>query len=179
MSENKEKVKKYLVTRSLRMPNKWMKLFFCGGLAMAAVAVVLALGCLIKGTTDGLGVAVILALLAVIWIFMVFFNSANNYGVSMISFNEVCIKFYYYQEEYRLDWENVVSAGIEKTRLAYWVYVSDHELSTEEKKEFPEHVKSGVMYYGYEKNAWDEMMKFAPEAIKAKLNGAKANTKIK
>ena len=179
MAENKEKVKKYIVTRSLRMPNIWFKVFFFGGVAMAAAAVVLALSCLIRSTTAGLGVAVILALLSAIWLFVVFFNSSSNYGVSMISFNETYIKFYYYKEEYKLAWDNVVSAGIEKTRLAYWVYLADHELSAEEKKEFPEHVKDGVMYYGYEKNAWDEMMKFAPESVKAQLEAAKANTKIK
>lgn len=179
MAENKEKVKKFIVTRSLRMPSKWMKGFFCGGIIMLAAAIVLALKCLFTGTTSSLGVAVILALLSAIWIFMVYFNSANNYGVSMISFNESYIKFYYYKEEYKLAWEKVVSAGIEKTRLAYWVYLSDHELSADEKKEFPEHVKDGVMYYGYEKNAWDEMMLYAPESVKAELNAAKENTKIK
>lgn len=179
MADSKEKVKKYIVTRSLRMPNAWMKGFFFGGVTMAAVAVILALSCLIRSTTAGLGVAVILALLAAIWIFVVFFNSANNYGVSMISFNESYVKFYYYKEEYKLAWENVVKGGIEKTRRAYWVYLSDHELSADEKKEFPEHVKDGVMYFGYEKNAWDEMMKFAPERIKSELENAKKNIKIK
>ena len=176
---NEEKVKKYIVTRSLRMPSKWMKGFFCGGIIMAAIAVIMALLCLIGGTTKYLGGACILAILAAIWIFMVAFNSSNHYGVSMISFGDVCIKFYYYKEEYKLAWEKVVSAGIEKTRLAYWVYLSDHELSEAEKKEFPEHVKDGVMYYGYEKNAWDEMMKFAPDSVKAQLEAAKAKTKIK
>ena len=179
MANKNEKEKKFVVTRSLRMPGKWMKGFFIGGLTMASVAVILALICLIKGTKDLLGIAIILALLSAIWIFMVYFNSANNYGVSMISFNESYIKFYYYKEEYKLAWERVVSAGIEKTRLAYWVYISDHELSADEKVEFPEHVKDGVMYYGYEKNAWDEMMKFAPESVKKELEAAKAKTKIK
>ncbi len=177
MAEKKEK--KYLVTRSLRMPSKWMKGFFFCGVLMASAAVVMALICLITGTKSMLGIAAILALLSAIWIFMVYFNSANNYGVSMISFNENHIKFYYYKEEYKLAWEKVVSAGIEKTRLAYWVYLSDHELSADEKREFPEHVRDGVMYYGYEKNAWDEMMKFAPEAVKEKLEAAIAKTKIK
>lgn len=179
MADSKEKVKKYIVTRSLRMPNIWFKIFFFGGLAMVAVAVILALSCLIRSTTAGLGVAVVLALLAAIWIFIVFFNSSSNFGVSMISFNESYVKFYYYKEEYKLAWDNVIKGGIEKTRRAYWVYLSDHELSDAEKKEFPEHVKDGVMYYGYEKEAWDEMMKFAPEAIKAELENAKKNTKIK
>ena len=178
MAENKEKVKKFVVTRSLRMPGKWMKLFFCGGLIMAVIAVVLALKCLFCSTTEGLGVAVILALLAVIWIFMVFFSSMNQYGVSMISFNESYVKFYYYQEEYKLAWEKIVRAGIEKTRLAYWVYLSDHELSADEKKEFPENVRDGVMYYGYQKEAWDEMMKFAPDSVKAQLESEIAKTKL-
>ena len=177
MADKKEK--KYVVTRSLRMPSKWMKGFFYAGVIMAAAAVVLALICLIAGAKSMLGIAVILALLSAIWIFMVYFNSANNYGVSMISFNESYIKFYYYKEEYKLAWEKVVSAGIEKTRLAYWVYLSDHELSADEKVEFPEHAKKGVMYYGYEKNAWDEMMKFAPESVKEELEAAIAKTKIK
>lgn len=179
MAGKNEKEKKYLVTRSLRMPNKWMKGFFCGGLIMASAAVILVLICLITSSKDLLGIAIILALLSAIWIFMVYFNSANNFGVSMISFNESYIKFYYYKEEYKLAWERVVSSGIEKTRLAYWVYLADHELSAEEKVEFPEHAKDGVMYFGYEKNAWDEMMKFAPEAVRKELEAAIANTKIK
>ena len=161
------------------MPNKWMKGFFCGGLIMASAAVILVLICLITSSKDLLGIAIILALLSAIWIFMVYFNSANNFGVSMISFNESYIKFYYYKEEYKLAWERVVSSGIEKTRLAYWVYLADHELSAEEKVEFPEHAKDGVMYFGYEKNAWDEMMEFAPEAVRKELEAAIANTKIK
>lgn len=173
------KENRFVVTRSLRMPSKWMKGFFCGGLCMAAVAVILALICLVKGTKDGLGVAVVLGLLSIIWIFMVYFNSANNYGVSMISFNETYIKFYYYEEEYKLAWEKVSNSGIEKTRLAYWVYLSDHELSAAEKKEFPENAKEGVMYYGFEKKAWEEMMKYAPESVRKELEEAKANTKIK
>lgn len=179
MAENKDKVKKHVVTRSLRMPSKWMKGFFCGGITMLAVAIVLALKCLFCGTTDGLGLAAVLALLSAIWIFMVYFNSANNYGVSMISFNENHIKFYYYEQEYKLTWEDVVSSGIEKTRLAYWVYLSDHKLSDEERKEFPEHVKEGVMYFGYDKKAWDDMMSYAPDSVKEELEAAKANTKIK
>ena len=160
------------------MPGKWMKRFFYGGITMASAAVILALICLIKGSTDMLGISIILALLSAIWIFMVVFNSSNNYGVSMISFNESYIKFYYYKEEYKLAWEKVCAAGIEKTRRAYWVYLSDHELSAEEKQEFPENVKDGVMYYGYEKNAWDEMIKFAPESVKKELEAAKAKTKL-
>lgn len=179
MAENKEKVKKFVVTRSLRMPSVWMKGFFCGGITMLAIAIVLALKCLFRGSTAGLGVAAILALLSAIWIFMVYFNSANNYGVSMISFNETYIKFYYYEQEYKLAWEKIMKSGMEKTRLAYWVYLSDHELSAEEKKEFPEHVRDGVMYFGYEKKAWEEMMKFAPDSVKRELEAAKVNTKIK
>ena len=45
---------------------------------------------------------------------------------------------------------------------AWWCYVSDHELSEKEKKEFPEFVEKGVFYFSDADNTVEELKKFLP-----------------
>ena len=47
-------------------------------------------------------------------------------------------------------------------RWSWWCYVSDHELSEKEKKEFPEFVEKGVFYFSDADNTVEELKKFLP-----------------
>lgn len=177
--ESKEKTKQFVVTQSLRFPNRVMKvLYYCSILMMAGAGGTV-IACLMTGERGGkMGLAVIVGVLGIIWMVAAHFVSENSYGLSRISFGEEYMQFTSGEEKFRLKWENVDECGIEKTRRAFWVYASDHKLKAEEKKEFPENVDEGVFYFNYYWNTWEEFMKFVPERFKPELESKKAELGI-
>ncbi|MDO4353891.1 MAG: hypothetical protein Q4C93_02880, partial [Clostridia bacterium] len=44
-----------------------------------------------------------------------------------------------------------------------WVYISNHELSDEERRHFPDNTGEGTFYFEYNEKAFDEFMKYLPE----------------
>ena len=111
------------------------------------------------------GIAVIAAALSVIWLFAAKFISETNFGLANVSFTEQGIIFRTGgadSVEYRLNWDDAVCCGRIKTRWSWWCYVSDHELSEKEKKEFPEFVEKGVFYFSDADNTVEELKKFLP-----------------
>ena len=142
-----EKLKRFRVTQTLRFPSNIMKGFFFPAL---------------EGVR---GIAVIAAALSVIWLFAAKFISETNFGLANVSFTEQGIIFRpggADSVEYRLNWDDAVCCGRIKTRWAWWCYVSDHELSEKEKKEFPEFVEKGVFYFSDADNTVEELKKFLP-----------------
>lgn len=168
-----EKLKRYRVTQSLRFPSNIIKVLFYTALALLPpCAVVLALGFFVDAAAPLRGVSIIVALLAFIWLFSAKFMSESNFGMANVSFTEDCVIFRTggaESVEYRLRWDEAECCGMIKTRLAWWCYVSDHELSAHEKKEFPEHAEKGVFYFNYADNTWEEFMKFVPERFRCEL----------
>ncbi|MCF0138254.1 MAG: hypothetical protein HUJ66_07815 [Oscillospiraceae bacterium] len=165
-----DKNKSFPVTRTLRLPSVYLKIFYYGSYVMGAAAVIMALYSLFAG--DGsvlLGLGVVLMVLAVIWNVVVRFMSTGNFGLAKISFTAEYILFDTGKKKYRLHWRDVVCVGVEKTRRAYWVYASDHELDGSERREFPENVREGVFYFGYAEDAWEEFVKFVPEELRSGL----------
>ena len=165
-----EKLKRYKVTQSLRFPSNIMKGFFYAGLVLLPLGVIVAVLSIFIPALEGVrGLAIIAAALSVIWLLAAKFISETNFGLANVSFTEQGIIFRTggaEGSEYRLNWSDAVCCGMEKTRFSRWCYVSDHELSDKEKKEFPEFVEKGVFYFGYADNTWEEFMKFLPERFK-------------
>lgn len=178
-----EKLKRYQVTQSIRFATKGTKVLFFAGMCLAAVSVLAIAIALIFGNKNILGVAVIGALLSVIWMFATRFMSESTFGFANVSFYDGGIIFRSSNatdaEHYTLRWCDCVACGLEKTRWSWWVYASDHELSDAERVEFPENVKDGVFYFNYAQNTWEEFMKFVPEQFREKLEAEKLENKIK
>ena len=180
MDNEKEKVKRYHVTHSLRFPSPIVKGLYYASIVMIAGAVVTLAFCLITGTRGtAMGLAAVVGMLGIIWMVASHFISENTYGLTTISFGEEYMMFYFGEDKFRLRWDKVVECGIEKTRRSYWVYASDHKLSEAEKKEFPQNVKDGVFYFDHYWNSWDEFMKFVPEQFREDLAARKAELGIK
>ena len=173
-----EKLKRYKVTQSIRFPSNIMKIFFYAGLALLPISViVILLGLFIDALSAVRGLAIIICILSVIWLFAARFISETTFGLANVSFTEQRIIFRTGgadSEEHRLNWADAVACGMEKTRLSWWCYVSDHELSEKEKREFPEFVEKGVFYFAYADNTWEELMQFVPERLRADLEAAKS-----
>ena len=171
-----EKLKRYQVSQSLRFPSNILKGLFYAGLVLLPAGIIVALlGILVPALVPFRGIAIILAVLAVIWMFAARFISESTYGFANISFTEQELIFRTGGEnsrEYRLGWDEAVCCGMEKTRMSWWCYVSDHELSEREKKEFPEFVEKGVFYFSYADNTWEELMRFLPEKFREQMNEA-------
>ena len=171
-----EKLKRYQVSQSLRFPSNILKGFFYAGLVLLPAGIIVALlGIFVPALVPFRGLAIILAVLSVIWLFASRFISESTFGFANISFTEQGLIFRTggdNNHEYRLGWDEVVCCGMEKTRLSWWCYVSDHELSARERKEFPEFVEKGVFYFSYADNTWEEFMRFLPEKFKPAMNDA-------
>lgn len=172
-----EKLKRFQVTQSLRFPSNIMKIFFYAGLVLLPLGiVVIVLGLFVDALAGARGIAIILSLLSVIWLFAARFISETSFGMANISFTEQCVIFRTggaESVEHRLAWDGVKCCGMEKTRLSWWCYVSDHELSERERKEFPEYVEKGVFYFSYADNTWEEFMRFVPERFREGLDKEK------
>lgn len=173
-----EKLKRYQVTQSLRFPSNIMKIFFFGGMVLLPLSImVIVLGIFVDALAVVRGLCIILAVLSAIWMFSARSISESNFGMANVSFTDSKIIFRTGGEdntEYSLDWDEAVCAGMIKTRWAWWCYVSGHELSVREKKEFPEFTEKGVFYFNYADNTWEEFMKYVPERFRAGLEEAKA-----
>ncbi len=171
-----EKLKRYQVSQSLRFPSNILKLLFYAGLVLLPLGIAAALlGIFVPALAPFRGIAIILAVLAVIWLFAVRFISESTYGFANISFTEQGLIFRTGGEnsrEYRLDWDEAVCCGMIKTRMSWWCYVSDHELGEREKREFPEFAEKGVFYFSYADNTWEEFMRFLPGRFREQMNEA-------
>lgn len=179
-----EKLKRYRVTQSVRFTSAVTKILYHTGLLLVPLgALVFGLSFFVPALEPVKGVSLILAILGFIWVFAIRISSDSNFGSANVSFTRDCIIFRLTlapdSEEFRLRWSDAVCAGMEKTRGAWWVYVSDHELLARERREFPELAEKGVFYFGYEDNAWDELMKFAPERLAAALEAQRDAAGIK
>lgn len=175
-----EKVKKYIVSFGIRLPSGGLKLFFAVFCLLALVAVLSGIYCLITWSVKLLSATAICGILAAIWLFFLHSTSETNFGMNRISFDKKGIKFYTSSKTYNLDWDACVDGGIIKNLLGLeWVYVTDHELSDGEKKNFPENTELGVMYFEYDTPTYEEFSKFVPEAIGAKIAARKSELKIK
>lgn len=171
-----EKLKRYQVTQSLRFQSNIIKGFFYAGLILLPLGIIIAvLGIFVQALEPFRGIAIIAAVLSVIWLFSAKFMSETNFGLANVSFTQQGIIFRTggaNSVDNRLDWNSAVCCGMEKTRWSWWCYVSDHELSAKERKEFPEFVEKGVFYFNYADNTWEEMMKFLPEKFKPAMEEA-------
>lgn len=172
-----DKLKRFQVTQTLRFPSNIMKVFFYAGLVLLPLGIiVITLGLFVDALAGVRGLAIILCVLSVIWLFAAKFISETSFGLANVSFTETCIIFRTGgadSAEHRLAWDDVKSCGMEKTRWAWWCYASDHELSDKEHREFPEFVEKGVFYFSYANNTWEEFMKFVPERFRDALESAK------
>lgn len=172
-----EKLKRFKVTQSIRFPSLIMKIIFYAGLVLLPLSVaVILLGLFIDALSGLRGLCIVLGILSVIWLFAARFISESNFGLANVSFTDQCIIFRTggaEGNEYRLDWSRAAACGMEKTRLSWWCYVSDHELAESEKREFPEFVEKGVFYFAYADNTWEEFFKFVPERFRGELESAK------
>lgn len=161
-----EKLKRFRVTQTLRFPSNIMKGFFYAGLVLLPLGVIIAVLSFFIPALEGVrGIAVIAVALSVIWLFAAKFISETNFGLANVSFTEQGIIFRTGgadSVEYRLNWDDAVCCGKIKTRWSWWCYVSDHELSEKEKKEFPEFVEKGVFYFSDADNTVEELKKFLP-----------------
>ena len=177
-----EKLKRYQVTQSLRFPSNIMKaMFYTAAVLLPAGLIVFIISFFVPALLSVRGLAIVLAVLAIIWLLSAKFYSENNFGLATVSFTNQGIIFRTGGEkgtEHHLAWDDAAAAGMIKTRWAWWCYVSDHELSKKEQKEFPEFVEKGVFYFSYADNTWEEFMKFVPERFKADLEKQK-ETNIK
>ena len=180
---SKEKLKRYQVTQSIRFATKGMKALFVVGLVLGAVSLITIAVSLLSGNHTFLGAGIIFTLISFIWLFATRLMSESTFGYANVSFHEGGMIFRASNApdapNYTLRWSDCVACGIEKTRLSYWVYASDHELAEDEKVEFPEHVKDGVFYFNYAGNTWEEFMKFVPEQFREELEAKKLASRIK
>lgn len=183
MENEKTKLRRFKVTQSLRFTDTVSKVLFYIALVVELFALMTIAWCIIRHTQKSLGVAVILAVLGVIWLFAIRLISESRYGLANVSFHETGMVFRQSNapdaKEYLLRWTDCVEAGIEKTRMSFWVYVSDHKLDPSEKKEFPQRVKDGVFYFNYDYNAWEEFLMFVPESFRTQLEAEWTEKKVK
>ena len=182
MENEKTKLRRFKVTQSLRFTDTVSKVLFYIALVIELFAVMTIVWDLIRHTQKFLGVSVIFAVLGVIWLLAIRLISESRYGLCSVSFHEGGFVFRPSNAnnapEYLLRWTDCVEAGIEKTRMSFWVYASDHKLAPAERKEFPQRVNDGVFYFNYDLNAWEEFMKFVPEPFRSQLS-AERDEKIK
>lgn len=182
MGKSSDKLRRFKVTQSLRLPGTAMKVFYYGGFALGAVSAVWLIYCLISGERFLLGVAVVGAFLALIWLLAVHLMSESSFGLANIAFNNTGMVYRQNgapdAKEYTLRWDDCVEFGIEKTRHSFWVYGSDHELEDAERKNFPENVHDGVYYFNYAYNTWEEFLNYVPEKFKAALEAEWSDKKV-
>ena len=180
---NNGKLKRYKVTQSLRFTDTTSKILFFIALVVEFGSMLTIAICIASHTQKALGVAVILAVLGVIWLLSIRLISESRYGLANVSFHDTGMVFRQSNapdaKEYLLRWTDCVEAGIEKTRLSFWVYVSDHALQPKERKEFPQKVDDGVFYFNYDYNTWEEFLKFVPDSFKAELERQWTEKKVK
>lgn len=183
MENEKGKLKRFQVTHSVRFTSNTSKILYFFAIAVELAAILTIGFCVISHTQKFLGVAVVFALLGVIWLFSIRLISQSRYGLANVSFHEIGMVFRANNsrdaEEYTLRWDDCVECGIEKTRMSYWVYASDHKLEPGERREFPQNAKDGVFYFNYAYNAWEEFMKFVPEKFRAGLENQRTEKKVK
>lgn len=167
----KESIKKFKVTKSLRLQKGAMTVTFFAALALFAFAVVSLLVCLIIGELDKyiLGLLVILAMVSALWIFAFKLISVNSYGFSMVSFGDKSMRFYLNEITDDLSWSSVADCGMIKNLWITWVYVSNHELDETERSHFPDNTGAGTFYFEYEENAFNEFMKYLPERFREEM----------
>lgn len=176
---NKENEKRYRSTLSMRFPGVGVKIIYAVGLLFGVYAVIGGVTGLAIGNTVLLGTAALGVLMCFLWLFACRSISETAYSKSFVSFNNREMRYITVDSTYRLAWDDCVACGIKKTVFTHWVYISDHELAPEEFKEFPENVKSGVMYFDYDTPTYEEFRKFVPEHFGAELDSLKAEMKIK
>lgn len=178
-----KKLKRYQVTQSLRFGSGFIKALFVFAVVMELAAIITLIISLINGNKTLIGAGIIVGIVMFIWMFGIRLISDNTFGYANISFYEGGIIFRVSNapdaKHYTLRWSDCVECGIEKTRLAYWVYAADHKLTPAERKEFPEHVKEGVFYFNYAYNTWEEFMTYLPERFHAYMNAEKAAKKAR
>lgn len=178
-----EKLKRFTVTQCMRFPSPIVKVIYYGGFALIGAGIIIAVVDLILQSKAFLGAAIIGAILGFIWIIASRFISENSFGYANVSFTEDCIIFRSSNGEdaavYKLRWDDCRTCGVIKTRRTWWCFVSDHELSKAERKEFPENVEEGVFYFCYAANTWEEFMKFVPERFRAYLEAEKSANRIR
>ena len=162
-------MKRFMVSTRLRLPSTGMKIFFAAGITLACVSACGLLYSLIARSDRLLGPAIIAAIISFLWLFAVRAISESRFGGSIIGFDEDGILFQTSTNKYRLSWADCVECGVVRNRLAYWIYASDHRLGEKEKKNFPENVGKGVMYFNRQKQSLEEFMKFVPEKFKDEL----------
>ena len=170
-------MKKFMVTTKLRLPSNGLKIFFVCGLVLAGASAAGLLYSLITWSDTILGPAILAAILSFLWLFAARSISEANFGKSLIGFDESCIVFFAPNAEYRLRWDACVECGLMKNRWVLWCYASDHALADAEKKNFPENVEKGVMYFCHQPESWEEFMKFVPEKFKDGLEKRKTELK--
>ena len=183
MENEKGKLKRFQVTHSVRFTSNTSKILYFFAIAVELAAILTIGFCVISHTQKFLGVAVVFALLGVIWLFSIRLISQSRYGLANVSFHEGGMVFRPNNapdvKEYTLKWTECVETGIEKTRMSYWVYASDHALSADERREFPQNVRDGVFYFNYAYNTWEEFMKFVPGKFRAQLEKEWTEKKVK
>ena len=178
-----KKLKRFQVTQSLRFRSAFVKGAFIFALVMELAAIIALVVGLINGGKTLIGAGIIVAIVMFIWMFGIRLASESTFGYANISFYEGGIIFRVSNapdaKHYTLRWADCVECGIEKTRFSYWVYASDHKLTPDERKEFPEHVKQGVFYFNYAYNTWEEFMTYLPDRFRAYMNAEKAAKKAR
>lgn len=167
----KETIKKFKVTNSMRLSGSLMKILFFFALGLLAFAIVGLAVCLIGGLGDNyiIGLLVILGCVSGLWVFGFKLTSVNSFGFSMVSFGDRSMRFYLNENTDDLYWSNVTECGMLKNLWIKWVYISDHPLSAEEIKSFPDNTSGGTFYFEYEEAAFDEFMKYLPEEFHEKM----------
>lgn len=176
---NRENEKKYRATLSMRFPGPGIKIIYAIGLLFGVYAVTGGIIGLITWNTIMIGTAVLGAVLCFLWLFACRSIAESVYCKSFVAFDGREMRFLTPNGTYHLAWDDCVCCGIKKTVFTHWVYVSDHELEEAELKEFPENVKSGVLYFDYDTPTYEEFMKFVPERFKPELESLKNDMKIK
>ena len=180
---NKEKLKRFKVTQSLRFGGTGPKLLFYAGAVLELAAIITVITCLTLHKTGLLGTGIIAAIIAFIWLFAVRMMSESSFGLAQIAFRDSGMVYRASgakdAPEYLMSWDDCRFGGIIKVRLSYWVYMSDHELSPAERRDFPDHVCDGVYYFNYADNTWEEFMKFVPEPFKSQLEAEKTEKGVR
>lgn len=161
----KESIKKFKVTKSLRLHKGSMTIVFFIAVGLLAFALISLAVCLIGSLGDKYiyGLLVILAMVSALWVFAFKLISVNSYGFSMVSFGDKCMRFYLNEKTDDLFWSAVTDCGMIKNLWIKWVYISNHELSDEERRHFPDNTGEGTFYFEYDEKAFDEFMKYLPE----------------
>lgn len=167
----KESIKKFKVTKSLRLSGGLMKGIFFFAVALCIFALVSLAVCLIGGLGDNfiIGLLVILACVSALWSFGFKLVSVSSYGFSMVSFGDRSMRFYLNEATDDLYWNKVTNCGMIKNLWLKWVYISDHPLTAEELKSFPDNTDGGTFYFEYDDEAFEEFMKFLPENFREEM----------